>query len=215
MMGPCGEVEVTLCKQGKGCQSDDRASVRGVVMDILWAPWRLNYILVAKDKPADSCFVCDALGASDDRENLVVLRTERSVVMLNRFPYNNGHLLIAPQAHKGQLEQLTDEEMLDLMRCLRRMTTVLRAVLEPHGFNIGVNLGRTAGAGLPGHFHWHMVPRWEGDTNFMPVLAETKVINQSLQALYDLLRTQLAAGAGAQAPPDNRRSASNNSIAGS
>ena len=160
-------------------------------MDHLWAPWRLAYVANPKPKapPADDdCFICRGVAGSDDRAHLLVHRTELSVVVLNRFPYNNGHLLIAPRAHKGRLDQLTPEELLDLQLLLRRMVGVLEKRMTPDGFNVGLNLGKSAGAGLPGHLHWHVVPRWDGDTNFMPVVADVKVIVQSLDALYDLLR---------------------------
>jgi ATP adenylyltransferase len=157
-------------------------------MDQLWAPWRLAYVASAKP-PAegDPCFICRGLAERDDRANLVALRTARSAVVLNRFPYNNGHLLIAPQAHKGQLHELTAEELLDGQQTLIRMLAVLDKLMHPEGYNIGLNLGRVAGAGLPGHVHWHIVPRWNGDTNFMPVFTDVKVIAQALDALYDAL----------------------------
>jgi ATP adenylyltransferase len=161
-------------------------------MEQLWAPWRLAYI--ANPKPGgavERCFICDGLAASDDRQNLIVLRTPRSVVVLNRFPYNNGHLLIAPRAHKGHLHELDAAETLETQETLRRMVGVLDERMHPDGYNIGLNLGRVAGAGLPGHLHWHLVPRWLGDTNFMPVLGDVKVIAQSLDALYDLLVVKL------------------------
>jgi ATP adenylyltransferase len=129
-----------------------------------------------------------------DRTNLLLCRGSLSLVMLNRFPYNNGHLLVAPSAHKGSLGELSDAELLDLMQTTRRMTALLDLVLQPHGYNIGLNHGRVAGAGLPGHLHWHVVPRWNGDTNFMPVLADTRVIVQSLESLYDLLKASLDSG---------------------
>jgi ATP adenylyltransferase len=161
-------------------------------MDQLWAPWRLAY--VAADKPpaeGDSCFLCRARDASDDRANLIALRTPRSIVVLNRYPYNNGHLLIAPRDHKGRLDELEAGELLEVMETLRRMVAVLQVLMRPDGFNIGLNLGRAAGAGLPGHLHWHIVPRWDGDTNFMPVLTDVKVIAQSLDAFYDALVAKL------------------------
>jgi ATP adenylyltransferase len=162
-------------------------------MDHLWAPWRMAYVATAKPPAVDDpCFICDALCADNDRQNLVVLRKPLSVVLLNRFPYNNGHLLVAPRAHKGKLDDLTPEELLDVQDTLRRMIGVLDELMHPDGYNVGLNLGRAAGAGLPGHLHWHIVPRWDGDTNFMPVLADTKVIVQSLDALFDLLRRRLA-----------------------
>ncbi len=157
-------------------------------MDQLWAPWRLSYVAAARTPAsADSCFICEGLAANDDRRHLIVLGTPRSTVLLNRFPYNNGHLLVAPRAHKGGLDDLDAEELLETMETLRRMVRVLDRLMHPGGYNIGLNLGQAAGAGLPGHLHWHVVPRWRGDTNFMPILADTKVIVQSLDALYDLL----------------------------
>jgi ATP adenylyltransferase len=161
-------------------------------MNQLWAPWRLSYVTAAKAPSAgDSCFLCAGLADCDDRKHLIALRTPLSVVVLNRFPYNNGHLLIAPRSHKGRLDELTSEELLETMETLRRMVSVLDELMHPDGYNIGLNLGRAAGAGLPGHLHWHIVPRWHGDTNFMPVLADVKVIVQSLDALYDLLIERL------------------------
>jgi ATP adenylyltransferase len=159
-------------------------------MDRLWAPWRLAYIASVKS-PDDSCFICRAIAETDDRKNLIVLRSERSVVILNRFPYNNGHLMVAPRLHKGTLAELQSDETLQIMDNVRRMVGLLDELMHPDGHNIGLNLGRAAGAGLPGHLHWHVVPRWVGDTNFMPVLGDTKVISQSLEALYDLLTSRL------------------------
>jgi ATP adenylyltransferase len=161
-------------------------------MEQLWAPWRLAYVAAAKPPaPDDPCFICKALSEAEDCRNLIVLRTPWSVVLLNRFPYNNGHLLVAPRAHKGRLDELTHEEILETQRVLARMVQTLGELMQPDGYNLGLNLGRVAGAGLPGHLHWHVVPRWNGDTNFMPVLADVKVIVQSLDALYDLLVTRL------------------------
>ena len=166
-------------------------------MDHLWAPWRLAYITAPKEKPqptsGDDCFLCRGVASGDDRANLIVHRTELSVVVLNRFPYNNGHLLVAPKAHKATLADLTPEELLDLQLTLRKMVGVLEKRMTPDGFNVGLNLGRVAGAGLPGHLHWHAVPRWNGDSNFMPVLTDTRVISQSLEALYDLLAEEMRA----------------------
>jgi ATP adenylyltransferase len=164
-------------------------------MDQLWAPWRLAYVTTAQPLTAcDPCFICTGLAADEDRANLIAWRTPRSVVVLNRFPYNNGHLLIAPRAHKGRLDELDADEMMETMETMRRMVAVLDDLMRPDGYNIGLNLGRAAGAGLPGHLHWHVVPRWNGDTNFMPILADAKVIVQSLDALYDLLTGRLRVG---------------------
>ncbi|HJZ54984.1 MAG TPA: HIT domain-containing protein [Gemmataceae bacterium] len=165
-------------------------------MDQLWAPWRLAYVANPKEKDrpptAEECFICRGVAGSDDRANLLAYRSELSVVVLNRFPYNNGHLLVAPKEHKGRPDELTPEQLLDLQLVLRRMLGVLERRMTPDGFNVGLNLGKAAGAGLPGHLHWHIVPRWNGDTNFMPVLADTKVISQSLDALYDLIVEELS-----------------------
>ena len=172
----------------------------------LWAPWRLGYIqgTDAPPPPAEQslawlpgadpqCFLCRGVAAGDssgkaaDRQNLIVGRTELSVVMLNRYPYNNGHLLIAPLLHKGRLDELEDAEHLDCQQTLARCIGLLERELQAEAFNIGLNLGRTAGAGLPGHLHWHIVPRWNGDTNFMATMAGIRVIPQALDALWEVL----------------------------
>lgn len=165
-------------------------------MDQLWAPWRLAYVAAAKPPAdADPCFICRGLAESDDKANLIALRLPRTVVVLNRFPYNNGHLLIAPRAHKGRLQELTAEEILEGQQALARLVDVVDELMHPDGYNIGLNLGRAAGAGLPGHLHWHLVPRWHGDTNFMPVLTDTRVIVQSLETFWELLTARLDAAA--------------------
>ncbi len=158
----------------------------------LWAPWRLSYVAAPKkNADAEPCFICQGLAEERDAENQVVLRTPLGVVLLNRFPYNNGHLLIAPRAHKGQLNQLDAAEILDTMQTMQRMLALLDELIRPDGYNIGLNQGRPAGAGLPGHLHWHVVPRWNGDTNFMPVISDTRVMVQSLAALYQILHDRL------------------------
>jgi ATP adenylyltransferase len=163
-----------------------------VSQEQLWAPWRLPYIVSAKDeRPAGECFICAYQAQTADAANLVVARGKRTITILNRFPYNNGHLLVAPISHKARLAELDDDELLECMTALRRMTEVLQGSINPDGFNVGLNLGQVAGAGLPGHLHWHLVPRWNGDTSFMPVLANVNVIPQSLQALYELLHEKL------------------------
>ena len=162
-------------------------------MDQLWAPWRLAYIAdAAKLPPVDApCFLCAGLKDTDDRRNYVAHRGPRSVVVLNKYPYNNGHLLVAPQAHKGRLDELDQAELLELQEMLRRLVGVLDELMHPDGYNIGLNMGRVAGAGLPEHLHWHLVPRWNGDTNFIPVVGDVKVISQSLEAFYDMLVEKL------------------------
>ncbi|MGE3313530.1 MAG: HIT domain-containing protein [Planctomycetaceae bacterium] len=162
----------------------------------LWAPWRLSYILNNKESvPATEsggCFLCRYRDQANDVDNFVVARGESAFVVLNRFPYNNGHLLIAPLAHKASLVELDDGELLDCMRQLQKLMKVYSEILTPDGFNVGLNLGRVAGAGVPGHLHWHLVPRWQGDTSFMPILGETNVISQSLQELYRYLTDALS-----------------------
>jgi len=161
-------------------------------MDRLWAPWRMAYIDGMDDNVStDGCFLCAARDADDDRRALVVARRPPVFVVLNRFPYNNGHTLIAPEAHKAALDELTDAEMLALMTSAREVVAAFREAFRPDGFNVGFNLGRVAGAGLPGHLHLHVVPRWNGDTNFMPVLGQTKVIPQSLDDSYDRIAEAL------------------------
>ncbi len=168
--------------------------------DQLWAPWRLQYIVTHKDQPETDCFICRGAAGADDRANLVVQRTPVGIVVLNRYPYNNGHLLVAPRRHVGAMAELSDDEMLDGARTVRDMMGVLDELMKPDGYNVGLNLGRVAGAGLPGHLHWHVVPRWNGDTNFMPVISDTRVIAQSLRSLYDLLTERLARGRGSSPP---------------
>ena len=155
------------------------------------APWRMEYIrsLHGPSDPA-SCFLCDAARATSDEEcraRLVLWTTEHSIVVINLFPYTNGHLLVAPKAHKPELEQLTDDEANDLQAQTTRCVRLLKRALSPQGFNIGINLGRCAGAGLPGHIHQHVVPRWGGDTNFITVVGEVRVVPQAVSQLYEEL----------------------------
>lgn len=167
-------------------------------MERLWAPWRAQYVTAApvpESPDGPSCFLCNGLNATNDRANLVAWRRPNSVVFLNRYPYNNGHLLIAPRLHEGQLTALSGPDLLEPLETVRRMVGILDRMLHPQGYNIGLNLGKSAGAGLPGHLHWHVVPRWDGDTNFMPVLGDTKVIVESLYAFYDRLLVEIAATA--------------------
>ncbi len=164
------------------------------MLEQLWAPWRLAYVANPKPPgPSDACFICQGLSEDNDRANLIALRTPLSVVVLNRFPYNNGHLLVAPRAHLGNLDALSPEVLLDGQQTLQRLVRVLDELMRPDGYNIGLNLGRAAGAGLPGHLHWHLVPRWNGDSNFMTVCADVRVLVQSLDVLYDLLTARLGA----------------------
>jgi len=137
----------------------------------------------------DGCFICRYYDTPDkDEENFVLWRTEHSMVILNRFPYNNGHLLIAMNRHVPDLDSASDEELLELTKLTRDCQKVLSEAISPHGFNVGMNFSRCAGAGLPGHMHIHVVPRWDGDTNFMHVCGDTDVISQSLRELYEQLK---------------------------
>jgi len=153
----------------------------------LWAPWRMEYIEGLSEP--NGCFICGYIAEPErDKENFVLWRTSRCLVLFNRFPYNNGHLLVAPIRHIETLAEATDDELLELSGLCRDCQEVLTAAISPHGFNIGMNFGRCAGAGLPGHMHIHVVPRWDGDTNFMHVCSGTDVISQSLTELYDRLK---------------------------
>jgi ATP adenylyltransferase len=160
-------------------------------MDQLWAPWRLSYVAQpAKPQPtapAEACFLCRAVADDRDRDNLVVDRTALSISVLNRFPYNNGHILVSPLRHVGRLGEITAAESADLQAEIVRLTNRLDRIMTPDGYNVGLNLGSAAGAGVPGHLHWHVVPRWTGDVNFMPMIADTKVIVQSLDVLWERL----------------------------
>lgn len=150
-------------------------------MKRIWAPWRAEYIVAEKDKACIFCSAASAGGAEDgDDGGLVLYRSARSVVMLNRFPYNSGHLMVAPVRHVAGVEGLDDEEAADIFRLARRSTACLRETLNPQGFNIGLNIGSAAGAGIEDHIHMHVVPRWNGDTNFMPALADVKVIPEHI-----------------------------------
>ncbi len=140
-----------------------------------------------EEVPSTGCFFCAAIAADDLRARLVLARDEHTITMLNKFPYGNGHVLVAPRAHVGTLEDLDDAAYDALGRAVRRASTALRAAYAPEGLNIGMNLGRAAGAGVADHCHWHLLPRWNGDTNFMPLLAEAKVISEHLETTYDRL----------------------------
>ena len=148
-------------------------------MERLWAPWRLEYIETADE--GEGCFLCAALSL-DDEDALVVHRGRDVIVVLNRFPYSSGHLLVAPNRHEGDFAALSDEEVLEVHRSAEQGLGALSQVYAPQGYNLGWNLGRIAGAGLPGHVHLHVVPRWSGDTSFMPVLADVKVLPEHLLA---------------------------------
>jgi len=153
----------------------------------LWAPWRIEYIQKLTNE--HGCFICHNIqNQQDDDKNFVLWRTEYCIVVLNKFPYNNGHLLIAPLRHIEGLQETDEQEMLELIKLVRDCQKVLQEAIGPHGFNVGANFGRCAGAGLPGHMHIHVVPRWRGDTNFMSVCSDTDVVSQSLRELFKELK---------------------------
>ena len=187
--------------------------MKNVNHEQLWAPWRLPYVSGDQEKriPAPAllltggdpdCFICQAATGDNDRDRLVVQHSDYSLTVLNRYPYNNGHLLIAPKRHVARLDGLEAAEQIDLMQTISQMIGLLERTIRAEGFNVGLNLGQVAGAGLPGHVHWHIVPRWHGDTNFMPTVAGLRVIPQSLEALWELLTETLS---GSQATHDSRQ----------
>lgn len=154
-------------------------------MEKLWAPWRMAYIEVSAPV---GCIFCTKPEQTDDREQLILFRGETCFVIMNLFPYNNGHLMVAPYRHTADLVGLTEAEQAEMMRLTRYCVRVLTDAFHPDAFNIGMNLGKVAGAGIAEHLHMHIVPRWNGDTNFMPVLAETKVLPDALHATYDKIK---------------------------
>lgn len=156
-------------------------------MEKLWAPWRVEYIR----NPGKGCFLCEGLRSKDDRKVFIIERSVKSFTIMNRFPYNNGHVMIAPVRHVGQIELLDDDEILAVHHMLSRVIAAMDRSMKPQGYNIGINQGRVSGAGVVDHVHLHVVPRWQGDTNFMPVVSETKVISESIVEAYDKIKRQL------------------------
>jgi len=154
-------------------------------MKPLWAPWRIEYIQM--ENPG-GCFLCDRPKQNSDALNYILYRGETSFVILNAYPYNPGHLMVAPYRHVADLEGLTDEDLQEHFETVRRSLGILKRVFGPDGFNVGINVGKVAGAGLEGHIHTHIVPRWQGDTNFMPVLSDVRVIPQALSETYQKLK---------------------------
>lgn len=157
-------------------------------MNFIFAPWRIEYIRAPK---AQGCFLCNLPKENRDEENLILYRGESCFVIMNNYPYNPGHLMIAPYRHVGELEGLSKEELLEMMLITQKMLSLLKKTMRPDGFNLGFNLGRVAGAGLEDHIHLHIVPRWSGDTNFMPVIADTKVVPQAVKDTYRALKDAL------------------------
>lgn len=157
--------------------------------DRMWAPWRFTYLSAASEgSETQGCIFVELPAQNKDRENLILFRGKKAFVMFNAFPYSNGHLMIAPYHHTGNMEELDDDTLLEVNQLVVACVRWLRKAYNPQGYNIGVNVGKAAGAGIPDHVHWHIVPRWNGDTNFMTTIAETRVLPQSLADAYDQLR---------------------------
>jgi len=157
-------------------------------MEQIWAPWRIEYILKAAE---DGCILCQKPKEDTDASNFILYRGESSYIILNSFPYNPGHLMVAPYRHIGRLEDMSEAESSEHLSLTKQSVKLLTAVMNPNGFNIGMNLGKVAGAGIEGHIHTHIVPRWQGDTNFMPVVFDTRVIPEALASTYDRLKEGL------------------------
>ena len=154
-------------------------------MKHIWAPWRIEYIQREK---AEGCILCDKPSQSSDAQNYILYRGDKNFIIMNTYPYNPGHLMIAPYRHIANLEQLTDEELHEHFEIVSRSIKILRQVFNPGGFNIGINMGKVAGAGIDDHFHTHIVPRWQGDTNFMPVISDVRVLPEALAETYEKLK---------------------------
>jgi ATP adenylyltransferase len=154
-------------------------------MDMIWAPWRIDYIKTTA-KRQSGCLFCQSLKSK--KKHYVFIKSKYSFAMLNIFPYNNGHVMVSPNRHIGDLKALTDSEISDMFNTLRQVLYLLDKILKPQGYNVGMNIGKCSGAGVPGHLHVHIVPRWQADTNFMPVISNTKIISQSLDELYRELK---------------------------
>lgn len=177
-------------RKNKNCLSHDRAD-----RAILWAPWRIHYI--KNTRREKGCIFCTKPSESDDQGNLILYRGRHAFIIMNRYPYNNGHLMVVPFQHTASLEDLPDPVRLELMALLDLSQKALGEVMHPQGFNIGMNIGRLAGAGIEEHLHFHVVPRWGGDTNFMPVIGHTKVISEALEETWEQLRSVMKHGPAA------------------
>ena len=158
-------------------------------MHKLWATWRMAYI-TGKHKD-EGCVFCNAYKSAKDEDVLILHRGCHCFIIMNLFPYNNGHVMVIPYRHTDDITSLTNEESLEMMEFVRLTTKAMKKALNPHGFNIGMNVGSMAGAGIADHLHMHIVPRWQGDTNFMPVVSETRVISEHIESTYNKLRTAI------------------------
>lgn len=158
-------------------------------MERIWAPWRMEYV-TQPHRFSESCFLC--IDNLDEEKALVVAKLNKAFVIMNRYPYSNGHVMVAPRRHIGSIEDLKDEEVLEMLRLIKILSLIFKEDFKAEGMNIGLNIGKAAGAGLEEHIHVHVVPRWFGDTNFMPVIAETKVISEHLYSTYEKLKKRFA-----------------------
>ncbi len=158
-------------------------------MEQLWAPWRIEYVQRAKER---HCILCQKPRENDDEANLILHRGHSNFIILNAFPYSPGHLMVAPYRHVSELQEVTDREATEHFELVKKAVALLNQVLKPDGFNLGLNLGKNAGAGIQKHLHTHIVPRWQGDTNFMPVMSDTRVISEGLAATYGKLKDAMA-----------------------
>ncbi len=156
----------------------------------LWAPWRMRYIKAGDKSEGEGCIFCFKPQADKDKENLILYRSSHNFVIMNLYPYNNGHLMVVPYQHAADLQPLPEETLLDFMQTTQKCLTVLHQTMKPDGYNMGINLGRVAGAGIDDHVHMHIVPRWNGDTNFMPVIADIKVMPEYISETYNLLKNE-------------------------
>ena len=161
-------------------------------MDYLWTPWRYPYVVNASRSKDDRCIFCDALAAKDDKNTLIVLRGAKNFVILNRYPYTSGHVMVVPYAHVANLDAAEPDTLAEMMRIAQRVQTALGKTYRPEGYNLGMNLGRAAGAGITGHLHLHILPRWAGDANFMTVTGETRVEPEDLATTFERLSKALA-----------------------
>ena len=153
----------------------------------LWAPWRAGFILSKKEK---GCIFCKRLKEKDSVKNLIIYRGKKAMVILNKFPYNAGHTMIVPIRHVGQIEKLRQDEVVEFMELTQKAVVIIKNILKPTSMNLGMNLGKASGAGVPGHLHMHIIPRWTGDTNFMPIIGKTKVVSIPLEPIYKKLRKE-------------------------
>jgi ATP adenylyltransferase len=190
------QVEGRICKVEAGWYNGRQAFRRSPTLNLqpvtfnlmkhLWSPWRMKYI--ENHGKEDGCVFCNAQAKTDGAENLIAFRGELAYVILNRFPYASGHVMVVPFQHKPNIEELDSKTRAEMMELTSQCTTVLRGIYKPHGFNIGANIGEAAGAGVLGHVHIHIVPRWNGDTNFMSALGETRVLPEALEDTYQRIK---------------------------